>query len=306
MDNWINAFSGNKTNVWDPQNMGLDKQWQGGTDASSPETGSYAPGVQSGWSTPLDGGQTQQYGMGGEDLGVSQDKSTWESLKPLGYMAALATGMGGLSGLGAGADAGMAGWMDGASAWGAPAGASSSGGTMGSLADLFGSSSMGKAGLVLPDFLGGGSLGLGGKLTLGQGLSSLYDMWSKKKTAGAQQDAYNKLQGQVENMYAPGSPEAKLMEQEMARKDAAAGRNSQYGVRATDLAGKIAESKLRALTSIATPQNALLNQSLSNQYGGLNSLFGYLGKNNALASLPGFASQSSPSQSLLSNLFTGN
>ena len=123
--------------------------------------------------------------------------------------------------------------------------------------------------------------GTGLKLTGAQGLSALYDMWAKNKQAGALSDRYNQLNDQINNYYAPGSPEAQLMKQTMDRQDAAAGRNSQYGQRATDLAAKIAGAKMQALTSLANPQNALLQQSLSAQTGGLNSLFGYMNQNNA-------------------------
>ena len=43
--------------------------------------------------------------MAGEDLGISQDKSTWESVKPLVAMAAMAYGGDWLSGLGGGPEA---------------------------------------------------------------------------------------------------------------------------------------------------------------------------------------------------------
>lgn len=106
-----------------------------------------------------------------------------------------------------------------------------------------------------------------------KGVSSLYDMYAKKQMANAQQQRYDQLNNQVNNMYAPGSPEYNLMEQTMARKDAAAGRNSQYGTRATDLAGKIAGIKAGYMSNIAGNQNTLLNNQLANRYGGLNSMF---------------------------------
>lgn len=59
-------------------------------------------------------------------------------------------------------------------------------------------------------------------------------------------------QANINNLYNPGTPEANLMQQEMERKDAAAGRNSQYGVRATDLAGKLAGIKGDLNTRFAT------------------------------------------------------
>lgn len=106
-------------------------------------------------------------------------------------------------------------------------------------------------------------------LQLGGGL---YDMYAKTKMADAQQAQMNK----INSMYAPGSPEYNLMMQQIARKDAAAGRNSQYGPRAQNLAGIIAKQKADMLTS-PTYAN-LSNQQLGNKYGSLNSLFALGGK----------------------------
>ena len=111
--------------------------------------------------------------------------------------------------------------------------------------------------------------------------SGLYDMYAKNQMAGAQRDQYNQMNARVNNMYAPGSPEYNLMKQEMERKDAAAGRNSQYGTRATELAGKIAGLKTNALLQAQTGQNALFQSSMNNRYSGLNSLFAQYGKANA-------------------------
>ena len=104
-------------------------------------------------------------------------------------------------------------------------------------------------------------------------LSSMYDYKAKKNIAAAQEQRYNDVNNQINNMYAPGSPEYNLMEQAMARKDAAAGRNSQYGARAVDLAARIAAIKAQNLASTLGPQAALQNNYLNNQWGGLNSLF---------------------------------
>lgn len=133
---------------------------------------------------------------------------------------------------------------------------------------------------------GGGGYGYGGS-SGGDGGNSilpwaqlgfgLQDMYGKQKAAQALQDRFDTVNNQINNMYAPGSPEAKLMEQEMARKDAAAGRNSQYGVRATDLAGKIAATKGNLLSQTLGNQNNLLGASLAtgnSAYGSLANMFG--------------------------------
>lgn len=107
--------------------------------------------------------------------------------------------------------------------------------------------------------------------------SSLYDMYAKNKMANAQQGYLN----QMSNMYAPGSPEARLMEQKIARKDAAAGRNSQYGVRAQNLAAMLAAERAKVMGSPG--YSNVLNSQLANRYGGLNSMFAQLGRQAAMS-----------------------
>lgn len=106
--------------------------------------------------------------------------------------------------------------------------------------------------------------------------SSLYDMYAKRQMARKQEQLYNQNRADILNMYAPGSPEAIAMEREMARKDAAAGRNSQYGIRATDYAGNVAKFRTNALANLSQGQNALSAAQMGNQYGGLNSMFNNL------------------------------
>lgn len=124
-------------------------------------------------------------------------------------------------------------------------------------------------------------------LNLMQTGSSLYDMYAKQQMAKEQMNLYKQNEAATNNMYAPGSPEYLAMERELARKDAAAGRNSQYGARAVDLQARIADIKSRQRMGMQTGQTALLNQGLANKYGGLNSMFGYLNKNDSLANIVG-------------------
>jgi hypothetical protein len=100
---------------------------------------------------------------------------------------------------------------------------------------------------------------------------SLYDMYAKNKMAKKQEGIYNQNRADIMNAYAPGSPEYEQMAQAMARKDAAAGRNSQYGTRANDLAATLAKMRMNSLTSLQGSQNTLANQSMSNQYGMFNT-----------------------------------
>lgn len=100
---------------------------------------------------------------------------------------------------------------------------------------------------------------------------SLYDMYAKKQMAQQQQQQLEQNRNDILNMYGPDSPEYKLMERELAAKDAAAGRNSQYNSRATDLQARIAQMKMQALTQTQTGQNALNNQRMGNQFGMFNT-----------------------------------
>lgn len=113
-----------------------------------------------------------------------------------------------------------------------------------------------------------------------------------------QQAHANDYINQINSMYSPNSPYAQQMSQELARKDAAAGRNSQYGNRAVQLAAALTQGRAQALggnnyynasqnnsgasllnglfSNFATPQAM---QGLSNMgqagYQGLQGLFAY-------------------------------
>lgn len=100
---------------------------------------------------------------------------------------------------------------------------------------------------------------------------SLYDMYAKNQMAKKQEALYNQNRADILNTYQPGSAEYNLLKQEMDRKDAAAGRNSQYGTRANEFAANIARFRTGALGNLSTGQNALYNTSLGNQYGMMNT-----------------------------------
>jgi hypothetical protein len=99
---------------------------------------------------------------------------------------------------------------------------------------------------------GGGGTGGGGTggLDFNGILNTLLGLGSGIYGANQQRDAANNMldwmkgqQAKIDGLYAPGSPEYNLLKQQMEAKDAAAGRNSQYGVRAVDMAAKIAQIK---------------------------------------------------------------
>lgn len=87
----------------------------------------------------------------------------------------------------------------------------------------------------------------------------------------AKQRALNDYMGQIDQLYSPNSPYAKQMAETLARQDAAAGRNSQYGTRATQLAAALTQDRARALgnnnyysAATAQPGANMLNTLFSN------------------------------------------
>ena len=101
-----------------------------------------------------------------------------------------------------------------------------------------------------------------------------YNQYSQNK------DLINEIKG----IYSPDGAYAKSLGEQLARKDAAAGRNSQYGPRLADLMGRLGDSQARALSG--------LSPMMQSQQGGLNGivgagsrLFDSMGGMNALAKL---------------------
>ena len=171
-------------------------------------------------------------------------------------------------------------------------------GSFGSVAPVTAGAAAGGVGGLSSLFSGNGLSGIGdflknplstatGGLTGLQGISSLYDMYAKNKMAGEQRDRYNQIQNQISGGYAPGSPEHEMLRRKLEARDAAAGRNSQYGARAVELAGLINSQKNQALGQTQQGQNTLQSSMLGNEYGGLNSLFGYMNKSGALSKILG-------------------
>ena len=135
-----------------------------------------------------------------------------------------------------------------------------------------GSSLLGAGGAALAGAAAGG--GAFPWLQTGLGLA---DMYGKQQASKALNDRYNQVNQQINSMYAPGSPEYEALKNEMARKDAAAGRNSQYGTRLSEMGAKIAANKGNLLAQTLGSQNNLLAAQLAtgnSSYGSLANLFG--------------------------------
>ncbi len=81
--------------------------------------------------------------------------------------------------------------------------------------------------------------------TLGQLATGAIGAYQGNRAAKAADGTINN----INNLYSPNSPYAQQMRQAMERKDAAAGRRSQYGTRETELAGLLTQAHSGALTS---------------------------------------------------------
>lgn len=168
-----------------------------------------------------------------------------------------ATG-GGLGGAGMGALGGAA----GASAGGGGSSATAGGGSASSGGSITGNpiidKILGSAGSsALSNILGGGSSsgssGSGGGLlgNLGGLLSGGLNYYQQNQMADKLFNYVNGAKASIDNLYNPNSPEYKTLWDQMSAKDAASGRNSQYGTRTVDFMGKTAATKAAMQVDLA-------------------------------------------------------
>jgi hypothetical protein len=107
---------------------------------------------------------------------------------------------------------------------------------------------------------GGNSLGNYGDLA-----ASLFGMYNANK----QRKQLREQQSQLQSLFSPNSPYAQQMRQRVERKDAAAGRRSQYGPREAQLAAMLAERQAATMpqqqaytNAIGGYDNAMVNAGL--------------------------------------------
>lgn len=110
----------------------------------------------------------------------------------------------------------------------------------------------------------------------GQKADALKDLTNQQnnlaqQNINAQKATQDTLMNAYNNMYAPGSPEYNQMQQTIARQDAQAGRNSQYGPRAESLAAKIAGIKGNLLPQIMSAASSGTNQAYASALSAMNS-----------------------------------
>lgn len=123
------------------------------------------------------------------------------------------------------------------------------------------------SGFSIKDWLkgDGSKTGQFGRMQMIQGgmkaLGGIQDYQTKNKQADDLMARYNQQNAALDQYYAAGSPEAKAMEEQLARQDAAAGRRSQYGTRATNLAAQLAQTRANYRAQMAPGLNQLYNQA---------------------------------------------
>jgi hypothetical protein len=118
-----------------------------------------------------------------------------------------------------------------------------------------------------------------------RGASSLYDLYAANQKAKNAQNMMNS----ITNNFSQNGAYSQGLQRQLAARDAAAGRNSQYGQRAVDLQQALAQGNANAMMS---PAYQGLNSTYNtNKYGGLTSLSKLFGAGTTAASaVPGVAS----------------
>jgi hypothetical protein len=119
---------------------------------------------------------------------------------------------------------------------------------------------------------GGPNTGGGSQNPWGNTLGALFGMYN----ANEQRKRYDDLLSRLDSLYAVDSPYATQMADELARRDSAAGRGSQYGPRSVELAAKLTDSRRQALGQMALPiagmgvTSNLMADNLNNLFTGEN------------------------------------
>lgn len=245
----------------------------GGAGAAAGATGGMAGDATAAGYGGLDAASTASMG-GGASVGGGSALGTIGADGAIG--ATGAAGAAGAAGMTGDATAAGYGGLDAAGtstmgggasvAGGAPA-ASTGGLSLGSLAG-YANNPLVKLGLgAATSGMGGGSSGGSGGLNLGSlaGIANgAYGAYQQSQAASQMKAWMDNQMSQVNSLYSPGSPEYTQLWNQMSAKDAAAGRNSQYGPRTAQMAGQIAQNKADTIAkmtySLANPYERALTQ----------------------------------------------
>lgn len=123
---------------------------------------------------------------------------------------------------------------------------------------------------------GAGGLNLGNLTNI---LGGLYGANQQGNAANAMKSWLQSQQAKIDSSYNPGTPEYNALWDEMSRKDAAAGRNSQYGPRSVDLAARVAAIKSDATNRFTSGTSKAYADSLNQNASRYAGLMGALGAN---------------------------
>lgn len=118
-----------------------------------------------------------------------------------------------------------------------------------------------------------------------EGLGSLAQLYGAYKNYSGNQNYLSGLQ----NMYGPNSPYAKQLKQSLERRDAAAGRRSQYGVREVELQAQLARAAAGLAPSVLQGQQNQWNNQMGmlQQLGALQRMGAFNGLTSGLQDLWG-------------------
>lgn len=116
--------------------------------------------------------------------------------------------------------------------------------------------------------VGGASGGGGNSFGAGDVAAGLAGLWaagraSKDAKAAANAMSAQNIQQQLSDMFGPNSAYAKTLKQELERKDAAAGRRSQYGAREVELQAKLAQLQAQSAPNLIQSYTNSAQQQLA-------------------------------------------
>lgn len=138
----------------------------------------------------------------------------------------------------------------------------------------------------------GGSGSTGGGMNIPSWLLGANDAYQQNKAGQTMIDWLGSQQNKMEGYMSPNSPEWQSMWDQMSRKDAAAGRNSQYGPRTADFLANVAKAKAGNTLNFTTGTSrgladALTQRANARSLPGLGAVAGQnsLGGNNGWANL---------------------
>jgi hypothetical protein len=157
-----------------------------------------------------------------------------------------------------------------------------SGVNLGSLGGVMGTGTAGTLGSILGNAGSRLLSNAAGSLTSPQGLGALLGI----ANANNQRNFWKDQMDEINKNFSVDSPYAQKMEKKLAAEDAAGGRRSQYGTRAVELAGNLAEKKANSIKDLMM----MGNNAFTAQNNGLRDLASLFGSSNSSGIFSGLSS----------------